>query len=159
MHDQLTVGNVERDRWKLLAVRFAAANEPLFVPVLGIVGNSVTTSESGERRRKDWRIAVVSAVKESRGPNPWDPRQMYAISLGFRFNLDLHGNQRFDVENYIKPTIDAIAAGLFCHNSQNPEEIQRYDFDDSNFRYLFIQRLADAPSESEEGVAICISVA
>ena len=64
-----------------------------------------------------------------------------------------------DVENFIKPTIDAMAAGLFCTNDQDISAIDRYDYDDSNFRHLFVQRLDDTATPTEEGVGICVSVA
>jgi len=51
-----------------------------------------------------------------------------------------------------------LAAGLFCHETQDPAAIMRFNFDDSNFNYLFIQRLQDVPRSDEEGAAICVSV-
>jgi len=81
----------------------------------------------------------------------------YLISIGFSFHLPSHGNRQLDVENFIKPTLDALAAGLFCADDLDPTTIERYDFDDSNFRRIFVHRLADAGSSSAEGVAIHLS--
>ena len=62
-------------------------------------------------------------------------------------------------KNFLKPTLDALAAGLFRHDSVEPAEIQKYDYDDSGFRSLFVNRLEDARTEENEGVAFCVSVA
>ena len=123
-----------------------------------LIANSVYTSQSGKERLIDWKQNVARIVKACRGPDPWDPHDHYAISVGFSFNLRAHGNRQLDVENFVKPTIDALAAGLFCTNDQDIAAIKRYDYDDSNFRYLFLHRLGDAPTEFEEGVGIYISV-
>ena len=72
--------------------------------------------------------------------------------------LPSHGNQKnLDVENFIKPVIDALAAGLFCDPDQDPQEIAKWGFDDSNFRTLLIHRLDDATRRDDEGVAISVS--
>ena len=63
-----------------------------------------------------------------------------------------------DVENFLKPTFDALAAGLFCASDQDPGQIRRYTYDDSNFRYLFVHRLADAESPELEGVGVVVSI-
>lgn len=59
----------------------------------------------------------------------------------------------------MKPTLDALAAGLFCHENQDPLSIVRYNFDDSNFNYLFVCKLPKASGPDEEGAAIVVSVA
>lgn len=37
----------------------------------------------------------------------------------------------------MKPTPDALAAGIFCDENQDPRAVARFAFDDSNFTYLF----------------------
>lgn len=145
-------------RWNLLAATFVQSEGSLAVPVVGIVGNSVPTTSVGRQRLLAWKHNVASQTKQHRGMTPWNPRWIYAISIGFSFYPPAHGNQRLDVENFIKPTIDALAAGLMCANDQEPALITRYNFDDSNFSYLFIHRLPDAQCEEEEGAGIYGSV-
>lgn len=140
--------------WLLPAVVFPHPDASLALAVQGLIGNSITTSETGARRTREWKCLVTQTTKGQRGSSPWNPALEYSISLGFAFHLPSHGNRQLDVENFIKPTLDALAAGLFCANDSDPTTIERYDFDDSNFRHLFIQRLADASSASSEGIAI-----
>lgn len=101
---------------------------------------------------------MASATKAQRGERAPDPGWTYAISLGFAFNPAAHGHQPLDIENFMKPTLDALAAGLFCGDLQDPASIRRYAFDDSNFKYLFAHRLPDAPTIETEGVAIVASI-
>ena len=143
--------------WKIPAVQFKAANNTIQVPVMGIIANSVPTSETGKLRLIDWKKNIASLIKNNRGQNPWDPLLIYAISIGFSFNPKIHRNQKLDIDNFSKPCIDAVAAGLFCDNDEDPRSIKKYNYDDSNFVYLFVQRLSDARIESEEGAAIFVS--
>ena len=145
-------------RWDVSVVQFVDGAQSLAVPVIGLIANSIYTSQSGNQRLVDWKHNVAETMKARRGANPWNPSYHYAISIGFSFCLQAHGNRQLDVENFMKPTIDALAAGLFCPNDQDISAIERYDFDDSNFRYLFVYRLDDALTPSEEGVGINVSV-
>ena len=131
--------------------------DALLAQALGVIGNSVPTSPTGKSALANWRIQVASRVKEARGEQPWDPSDSYAITIGFRFHLPTHGNQTLDAENFVKPTVDALAAGLFCAPQVNPTEIPRWDYDDSGFTTLLIHRLPDAPSRETEGAAIAVS--
>ena len=90
---------------------------------------------------------------------PWDLGDNYAISLAFRFYSGFHGGLRqgLDVENFIKPVLDAVAAGLFCDTETDPREIKKWGFNDSNFNTLFIHRLPNALESKEEGVAVNVS--
>ena len=93
-----------------------------------------------------------------RGSIQWDSNGKYAVSVGMRFNRENHRNQNLDVDNYIKPTLDAVAAGLFCDEATDPWENEFWKYDDSNFRTLLIHRLPDTPDPESEGVAIYVSV-
>ena len=62
-----------------------------------------------------------------------------------------------DVDNFIKPIIDALAAGLFCDVDIDPQDIPRYNYDDSNISTLLIHRLANADRRENEGVVIYVS--
>ena len=126
---------------------------PLRLPVTGIIINSVT-------ERKDslqaWKVKIASEVKAAR-ETPWNPGNDYAITLSFSFHPANHGNRRMDVDNFVKPIIDALAAGIFCDPQTDPNNIPRWDYDDSNFNTLLIHRLPDATAPDKEGIAICAS--
>jgi len=156
--DELDIVNHNVGNWVVASVVFRGEDTPLAIPVTAIIGNSVTTSARGERRLNDWKVAVATAAKECRGPLRLDPNWHYCISAGFSFHPGTHGNQSLDVENFLKPSFDALAAGLFCEPNQNPSQIPRYDYDDSNFRYLFVHRLADATHANNEGAGFVVSI-
>lgn len=133
------------------------ARRSLSLPVSGFIANSISTSRTGKARLDDWKAKVMSEVKAARGGRAWSSDAKFAISIGFRFNAANHGSQPLDVENFLKPVVDALAAGLFCDNSTSPKDIRIWNYDDSNFDTLLIHRLPDAPSPNGEGVAICVS--
>ena len=158
MNQDLQISSINATNWRITAVTFREPTGLLVVAVVGIVGNSITTSVVGKRRTSAWKANVASSVKHARGGKIWNPQWQYAITIGFSFCRALRGNQRLDVENYLKPSIDALAAGLFNSDEQDSRSIQRYNYDDSNFKYLFVYRLPDAKVASEEGAAFCVSV-
>ena len=135
---------------------FAVAQRSLSVAVDGYIVNSITENKT---RLNDWKIQVASEVKDTRGGAQWDAKAKFAISIGFRFNTNSgwHGYTPLDVENFLKPVVDALAAGLFCDNATDPRGISLWNYDDSNFDTLLIHRLPDAPRRDGEGVAICVS--
>jgi hypothetical protein len=75
------------------------------------------------------------------------------------FHSGSHGNQALDIENFLKPTVDAIAAGLFASEQESFECLARWHFDDSNFHYLFAHRLEPAPTAAQEGLWAAVSEA
>jgi len=156
--EDLVISQERVGPWSIMAVHHKVSARSLAIPVMSVIGNSVPTSESGTLRLAEWKRKVAARTKERRGADCWNPKHQYAISIGFAFHMAAHGNQPLDVENFLKPSLDAFAAGLFCSNDRDPMRIERYNYDDSNFRYVFIQRLPDAPLESEEGAAIYASV-
>ena len=66
-----------------------------------------------------------------------------------------------DVDNFVKPVLDGLAAGLFYPENTDSREIPRFDIhhgvDDSNFWILLIHRLPNPPSHEEEGVRLFVS--
>lgn len=106
-----------------------------------------------------WKLKVASDVRAERGDTPWEPEDRSVVTLGFSFCPELHGGpwQRLDVENYVKPTLDALAAGLFSEPGEDLASIPRWDYDDSSFSTLLIHRLPDAASAADEGVAVFVS--
>lgn len=123
--------------------------------VPGTIINSITEHKEKLRR---WKRTVASSIKKARGGAPWDPCRFYAITLEFRFHPANHGYQSLDVENFLKPVIDAVAAGLFCEKEEDPLKIEHWNYDDSNFRTLLIHRAADPLSAHQEGVHVFVSV-
>ena len=104
-----------------------------------------------------WKQKITKHVLLERKNEEYNPDDTYLISLGLRFCPQNHGNLKLDVENYIKPIIDGIAAGLFCNLGTNPANISRFDYDDSNFNNLYVERLPNTQSTIHEGIIISIS--
>ena len=115
------------------------------------------TSKAAKKR--DWKFRVNALVKEVRGTGSWGHRDDYTISLAFGFHPGFHGgpNLSLDVENFIKPVLDAVAAGLLCDNETEPQSIERWDYGDSNFSTLLVHRLPNTPDSRKEGVAVFFS--
>jgi Holliday junction resolvase RusA-like endonuclease len=123
--------------------------------VSGKIINSVP-SNSDKELYVPWKRKVAKSIYDNmiRGKN--DPDYFYAVSLSMRFYPKDTKGHKLDVENYAKPIIDGIAKGLFS-NDPNFENVQKFNEDDSNFRYLYIERIQDATNESERGVKIVVS--
>ena len=85
----------------------------------------------------------------------YEPEETCLISLALRFCPQNHG--KLNVENHIKPILDEVAAGLFGTPSTKPNQITRFDYDDSNFNNLYIERTPNTASSDHEGVIISIS--
>ncbi len=151
--------------WTVPTLEFPDSEFPsLHLPVPGYIANSIPTSSPGRDKLEIWKALVASQVKASRGGMAWNPQVDYAIAVSFSFNPRNHGNRRrsdgqchLDVENFVKPVIDALAAGLFCDERTDVRSIPRWDYDDSNFNTLLIHRLEDTHKPEEEGIAICVS--
>lgn len=126
------------------------------IPIKGIIANSVPTSEIGKKRLIDWKRLVASEVKNTRKFENVNSNDIFVISIGLQFCHSYHGNQKLDLDNFIKPLLDSIAAGLFCKPEDNPLKFNRFDYDDSNFKYLFVYRLPDTKDEKEEGVIVFV---
>ena len=94
------------------------SRDPVALQVLGIIANAV----NGKEKQQPWKKRLASEVKAARGDVAWNPDDAYAISLALRFCPSKHGGsgQRLDVENFVKPIVDAIAAGLFCRRANGP---------------------------------------
>ena len=118
----------------------------------GVIINSTIT----DIRQYKWKVKIASAIRAKRGAQHWCAADEYAISLTMRFHLGSHGGNKLDADNFVKPILDAIAAGLFC--SSNPSATENWDFPDYNFKTLLIHRLPDAETRCDEGIAVCVSV-
>lgn len=122
--------------------------------IYGRIGNSVTNSKIGAEKTKKWKRDVAVHIKNNRGEITWSDKWEYVITIGFFFCRKPYA---FDIENYMKPVIDAIAAGLYCNDDENFTMDRPFNFNDSNFRHLFVSRLPDVNSQNEEGVVIHLS--
>lgn len=148
----LTIGG-----WSVPVLTGSNGREPVSLLVRGAIGNSVPSPGAGAQRTKDWKRSVCMAIHAARGKAPWPSRTTFWVTLGFRFAPGLHGGRDLDVENFIKPTVDAIAAGLFIAKGEDASAVPHYGYDDSGFRHLLVHRLPDAERNEDEGVAIHIA--
>ena len=108
----------------------------------------------------DWKKRLASIVKAKRDAR-WKSCHLHAVTLEFRFCPPNKEGQR-DVDNYVKPVLDGLAAGLFLPDDKDPAHLERFDVyhggvDDSSFRILLIHRLPDAETPEEEGVRLFVS--
>ena len=150
--------NKRIDPWLFPTIEFADAVRYLPpIALFGTIINSIVDGQPGRTRQQNWKVRVASEVKASRGCEPWDSGAQYAISFGLSFHPANHGNMPLDVENFVKPIIDAVAAGLFCQSQMDPSEISHWNYDDSNFMTLLIHRLTDARNREDEGIVISVS--
>lgn len=146
------------EEWDVPTIEFKDAScKSLRVLVKCTIINSTGDGEN----LKEWKVRVASKVNAKRGTQPWCDRDKYAVSLAMRFYPGNHGNRKqhedLDVDNYVKPILDALAVGLFCPNSTELCNISSLDCNDSNFNTLLIHRLPDARTRAGEGIAISIS--
>ncbi len=143
--------------WDIHTLEFTdPLQSSLCVDVFGTIVNAIVEGVTGRKKQQLWKAKIALAVMKLRGEEPWNPHCEYSISIGLSFFPAIH-SYYFDVENYIKPILDAIAAGLFSTPQTEFEEIELWNYDDSNFKTLLIHRLPDADFEKSEGIAICVS--
>ncbi len=143
--------------WSINCIEFSTGNLIVKTIVHGMIANFTPSSVQGRERLKNWKRKIAIQVKSKRS-QLYNPDDTYAVSIGMKFHTPLHGEQKLDLDNFSKPIIDAIAAGLFCKENEDPRKFERYNqFDDSNFKHIFLDRLVDAKQENEEGITIIVS--
>ncbi|MDE2880492.1 MAG: RusA family crossover junction endodeoxyribonuclease [Acidobacteriota bacterium] len=128
-------------------LRFNDEAKSLRATVEGRIINSAT-------KNREWKEQVACTVKAQRG-DQWCSKHLYAVTLQFRFR-QLRTPR--DVDNYVKPVLDGLAAGLFLEEDKFlpdghidiPTFAVHYGVDDSNFRTLLIRRLPDAANTLEQ---------
>ncbi len=125
------------------------------IDIRGVIGNSVPTSPRGKQTTVAWKRLVMRTVKAARGDGPLDPLVPRVVEIHFEFHRSNHGGHDCDAENFVKPTADAIAAGLFCPNDLEPEDVRRFAFDDTRFSVI-PYRMDDPATAGEEGVTVII---
>jgi len=141
--------------WQIHSLEFENDKSVIMAVVFGKLANVQT--KPGRKKRLLWQQKISKVIKAKRGVTPRNKKSDYVISLGMKFSSS-HPNQKqpVDVDNFIKPIFAGIAAGLFDNNEEVPSTPEKFkDFDDSHFRYLYVERLENL--QNEDGVAIVIS--
>ena len=143
------------ESWSIHSLEFENDKSVIVTVVHGKLANVQT--KRGRRKRLLWQQQISKEIKTKRGVASRNKNSDYIISLGMKFSAS-HPNQKqpIDVDNFIKPIFAGIAAGLFNDNEEAPSNLEKFkDFDDSHFRYLYVERLDNI--QNEDGVAIVIS--
>lgn len=139
--------------WKVNYLDFEIGKLVLKKVVRGKIINSITEHKI---ELLNWKQKIAENISQAKVIAEPKNYAIYAVSLSFRFHQKYHSSNKLDVENYIKPVIDGIAAGLF---SKNPGSVTKFDYDDSNFKHLLIEKLDSPLNPSDEGVAIVLTMA
>ena len=141
--------------WSTHSLEFENDKSVIMKVVRGKLANVQT--KRGKKKRLLWQQHISKEIRTKRGPVSRNKNSDYVISLGMKFSVP-HPNQKqpVDVDNFIKPIFAGIAAGLFDNSEEVPSTLEKLkDFDDSHFRYLYVERLNNI--QNEDGVAIVIS--
>ena len=109
-------------------------------PIRVIVHGNIINAVGNTTKAKSWKQKIAKAVREKR-KGVQDPKMLYAISVTMHFHSATHGNQELDAENFLKPILDATAAGLFADENKKPEEMDHFHYDDSNFENVYFDRM------------------
>lgn len=141
----------------LNSIKFRNSSFTMYDIVFGMIANFTPTTLGGRKRLQDWKRKISIQIKSAR-KSIQNPDKIYAITIGMKFHPLTHGNQKFDLDNYSKPIIDAIAAGLFCDDDEDLSILTEYNkFDDSNFQHIYLERLPDADTSQDESIIILVS--
>ena len=127
------------DKYKISFLNFDG-DEPIRVIVRGNIINSVGDGAKYKAKALSWKQKIAKAVKEKR-KGVQDPKMLYAISVTMHFHLATHGNRELDAENFLKPILDATAAGLFEEEDKKLGELHDFRYDDSNFENVYFDRM------------------
>ena len=121
------------DKYKISFLNFDG-DEPIRVIVRGRIVNS-----TDDARAKPWKQKIAREIMKVR-KGVQDPKILYAISVTMHFHPETHQKQKLDAENYLKPILDATAAGLF-EDHKTPEELHSFHYDDSNFENVYFDKM------------------
>lgn len=144
--------------WSLNWLEFSNSKTVINTIICGTIANVSPTTEGGREKLQRWKRQIAMEIKSKRGKQAHDPKNHYIVSLGMRFNAMNHGDGQIDLDNFIKPILDGIAAGLFCGENDDLSTIEKYNqFNDSNFRHLYVERVINGEPQKEEGVSITVS--
>ena len=144
--------------WSLNWLEFLNSKTIISTILYETIANVSPTTEGGREKLQRWKRQIAMEIKSKRGELAHNPKNHYVVSLGMRFHTKNHGVGQIDVDNFIKPILDGIAAGLFCDENDDLSILERYNqFDDSNFRHLYVERVVNDEPQKEEGVSIVVS--
>lgn len=119
--------------------------------IKGKIINAIVDGEVRQREQLEWKRKIATTIKNSR-KECYRPDCDYGVSVTMRFKAK---KQKFDVENYIKPILDGVAAGVFCGEEQIIDQIPRFNFPDHCFSNIFIQKL-DNDNDKDEAIYVTI---
>lgn len=187
-NDGLELRYREIDGQRFPTVEYADSPSPLCVAVFGEIfpwywGGRSEPRHIKEKKKmefQNWKVEIAKAVGARRGDTRWS-EDRYIISVGFVFGPD--GPHDSDVDNHLKPILDATATALFEPNlnrflESKVHDIQTYHetgemnsrgrtwgCDDHRFKTVFahslpsLTRLKIDPdlTWTREGIAICVS--
>jgi len=142
--------------WNFYALEFTNDKNILKKLVPGKLSNSQT--DGGKKIRFECQTKIANEIRTIRGPIPRNEKNKFAISLGMKFTQD-HPNQdqQFDVDNFIKPIFQGIAAGLFSDGELPPDIEDFRKYDDSCFTHLYVERLDDRAESGGVAKLFCKS--
>jgi Holliday junction resolvase RusA-like endonuclease len=164
-NDELKFSYREIEGQRFPTVEFAnSVSDPLCLAVFGEIASWAPGNDHEKRKKwQEWHVKISRKVNAKRGDAPWADYNDYAISLGMAFKRP-NSRGKLDVDNHIKPIVDAINA--FPEKKEMPNLGNRWTFDDSKFTTVLAHKLPD-PGNSlsgsgislreEEGIVICIS--
>ena len=157
MENNILFKNTKIENHTLNSIEFRNSSFTMCDVVFGMIANFTPTTVGGRERLQNWKHKLSIQIKSKR-KSIQDPNRIYAITIGMKFHPLTHGNQKFDLDNYSKPIIDAIAAGLFCDDDEDLSILTKYNkFDDSNFQHIYLERLPDADTSQDESIIILVS--
>ena len=144
--------------WFVKFLKFPNKGKLVSIIIYGIIANVSPSTKGGREKLQHWKRKIAMEIQSKHGNISFNPNNQCCISVGMRFHTPTHGNQKLDLDNFIKPIVDGIAAGLFSDDKEDLSHLTKYNqFDDSNFRYLYMERLPDALEEQQEGISVVIS--
>ena len=120
----------------LNSIEFRNSSFTISEIVFGMIANLTPTTLVGRKRLQEWKRKIAIQINSKR-KSVQNPDNIYAITIGMKFHPLTHGNQKLDLDNFSKPIIDAVAAGLFCNDHEDLSTLTTYNqFDDSNFQHI-----------------------
>ncbi|MCE2506225.1 MAG: RusA family crossover junction endodeoxyribonuclease [Nitrosopumilaceae archaeon] len=157
MTENLEFKKIELQDQVLQVLGFSNSSVMIKDIIYGMIANFTPTTQGGRKKLQEWKRQIAIQINSNRD-NRLNPNLFYAITIGMKFHPETHGNQELDLDNYSKPILDAIAAGLFSYDGDDLSSLITYNqFDDSNFRHIYLERLPDAELAEQESVAIFIT--
>ena len=84
----------------------------------GVKGPIINSVTKHTKRLRAWKEKVACAVKAERGGD-WCSHHLYAVTLQFCFRERQNPAHEGDLDNYVKPVLDGLAAGSSCRRKSS----------------------------------------